>query len=116
MPHGLNPYFDADADETEVAINAAGGEIWLIEASNNSTGDVFVQLFDALLADVIVGTTAPTWSFFVPPGDGTNAGAMDKALAIGLSFDIGIVVAVTTGPADSGAPAANDVVLNIGWR
>lgn len=113
----LNPFFDADLDETAVVINAQGGRIHFFQFSNNGTGDIFIQFFDLAVGDVTVGTTVPTWSFFVPAGDGTNAGGYGENFGeYPISFDTAITIAATTGPADNGAPAANDVVANVGWR
>ncbi len=59
----------------------------------------FVQLFDALIANVTLGTTNPDWEFPVP----ASVGALANLSAAGIKFHVGIVVGVTT--AEKGAAA-----------
>lgn len=96
-------------DEAPVAVN-------FMEASNISAADSFVQMFDAAsTAAVTLGTTVPTYSFFIPKGDATNRGGMDKTFTVSLAFIKGLVIAATTTPTGSSAPATA-IYLNIGGR
>lgn len=63
----------------------------------------FVQLFDALIANVTLGTTNPDWEFPVP----ASVGALVNLSASGIKFHIGIVVGVTTAEKGAAAVGAN---------
>jgi hypothetical protein len=97
MPDAMKPLFDSDGDNSAQACKAGPGYIRGIEVSNRNTTEAYLQLFDALAADVSVGTTVPTLSFKIPAGDGTDNGAMDKDFGpYGIQFDTGITYACTT--------------------
>jgi len=105
------PYFDSDGDNSAQAVKASGGILTGIEISNPNSVDCYLQLFDALAADVTVGSTTPTLSLLIPAGDGTNDSAMDKALHEGgIQFKNGITYACTTGATNADDPATGLIV------
>lgn len=106
MPrYALRSHFDSDGDNTAQTIKAGPGWLYMLEVSNPNTADAFIQLFDALAADVTVGTTTPKHSFLVPAGaSATQRGAMDRVWVEGLAFETGITYACTTTPTGNGDP------------
>lgn len=54
---------------------------------------IFVQLFDALLANVTLGTTVPDWEFSIA----VSSSAAVPLAANGIIFHSGLVAASTTG-------------------
>lgn len=105
-----NKYFDSDGDNTAQAVAARPGRIYNIEVSNPNATGVYLQLFDALAANVTVGTTIPSLSFFIPP-----SGAMDKNYSIPIQFGIGITYACTTTSTGNGDPATG-LIVNMLYR
>lgn len=91
---------------TKAAVKASAGRIHGLEVSNPNTADAFLQLFDALTANVTVGTTTPTQTFLIPAGDGTVRGAVNITFPVPLNFKSGIMQACTTTPTGSGNPSA----------
>lgn len=107
--------FDSDGDNTAQVIKNGPGVIHYIEASNINAADAFLQLFNAVAADVTVGTTVPKQSFLVGKGDGTNRGAMDRVFNPPLDFQEGMSYACTTTVTGNGDPAVG-LVVNIGYE
>lgn len=105
------PHFDSDGDNTAQAVKTTAGRIHALEVSNPNAVDAYLQLFNAAAGDVTVGTTTPTLSLFVPAGDGTLDGAMDKEWGDeGLDFQTAITYACATTATGSGDPATGLVV------
>mgnify|MGYP001611924135 CR=1 FL=1 len=58
---------------------------------NITAGDAYLHIYDAaLVADVTIGTTVPTW---VVQADANDPSVNDGLPKAGLVFDLGIVVA-----------------------
>lgn len=115
---GWTPYKNLDCDETEDDIKTSAGKLGWIHVINRSTGVRYIKFYNATAANVTVGTTTPVLSFPVPTMADTNgAGFCVNFGDAGTQFDTAISVAATTGVADNdtGAPGANDVVLNAGY-
>lgn len=106
------PYFNGALSTTLALVqNDAPTFVHMIEASNISAADAFIQMFDAIGTNsVTLGTTTPTLSLFVPKGDAANRGAMDKAFPVPLAFSRGLVIAATTTATGNTAPATALVV------
>ena len=102
-----------DVDETEDEVKATSGTIHDIVVTNVSAGIRYLKLYDGTAAGVVVGTTTPKWTIAIPIG----AGFVWHS-DYGLACATGITIAATTGVAvaDVGAPGANDVVVNIGYK
>lgn len=108
MPIFGNHHFDSDGDNSAQAARSVGGLLLGIEVSNPNSADAFIQIFDAVAADVTVGTTTPDLSFFVPAN-----GAMDKDFASApIQFHKAITYACTTTATGNGDPATG-LVVNI---
>ena len=112
MPKSVTPYLDSDADNVKTAVKTTPGTIWVIECSNPNSADAYIQLFDAATGDVTVGTTAPTQTYLVPAGDGTNAGGFLVTFPAGMFFTTAITHACTTTATGAGDPTTG-LILNI---
>ena len=102
--------FDADGDNTAQVAFAGFGSVLSLEVSNPNAADAYLQLFDVAAGSVTVGTTDPNQSLFVPAGDGTKDGAMDKDFGAGIFFKNAITYACTTTAAGAGDPTTGLVV------
>jgi hypothetical protein len=71
----------------------------------DTTATSYIQFFDALTADVTVGSTAPT--FVIPMGLRTGS---TIALNCPRAFRTGVVIACTATATGSGAPSTSAVV------
>ena len=96
-----SPFFDSDGDNTAQTIKTSSGLLHKLMVYNPNPNIAFVQFFDALAADVVVGTTVPDYVLFVPTGDG---GVIDDYVP-GLRFNTGITYACTTTATGNGDPA-----------
>lgn len=115
---GATPYYNLDCDETEDAIKASAGKLFWIHVMNLSNAVRYIKFYNATVANVTVGTTTPVLSFPIPTMADTNgAGFCLNFGDMGVTFDTAITVAAVTGLADNstGAPGANEVVLNAGY-
>lgn len=115
---GSTPYKNLDVDETEDDIKTSAGQLFWIHVMNLSASVRYIKFYNATAANVTVGTTTPVLSFPVPTMADTNgAGFCVNFGDTGLAFSTAICVAATTGLADNntGAPGANEVVLNAGY-
>jgi hypothetical protein len=68
------------------------GNLMGITGVNGLAAISFIQLFDALIANVTLGTTNPDYEFPVP----ASVGTVLPFSACGVKFRTGIVVGVTT--------------------
>jgi len=111
---GLAIFRSIDLDESEEQVKATEGMVFSIYASNTNASARWLKLYDATAAAVVVGTTAPVATFFLPP---SGASPLKFDSTVGLHFTTAITAAATTGVADSdtGAPGANEVVVLIGY-
>ncbi len=114
---GTTIFRSIDLDETEEEIKATAGQVYWITAFNLAATKRYLKFYNATAASVSVGTTTPVLTFPLPtPGD-TNGAGFVLAIPNGIAFETAITVAATTGVADSdtGAPGANEVIVNIGY-
>lgn len=118
LVQGSQPYKGIDVDETEEAIKASPGKLDWLHVMNMSASVLYLKLYDDTTTNVVVGTTVPTFTFPIPTLATTNGAGFVIALPQGIDFKKAITVAATTGIADndSGAPGANEVVVNAGYR
>jgi len=109
---GLEIFRSLDLDESEEQVKATEGAVFWVRAHNRSDAERFIKFYNATAAVVVVGTTAPIMTIPME----ANSGEVWQSVH-GLNFNTAITVAATTGVADNdtGAPAANDVVINIGY-
>ena len=111
--NGLTIFRSIDLDETEEEVKATAGQVfgWYIQNKNAAT--LFVKFYNATAANTTVGTTTPVMTLPIPAGSAANAMS-----DIGIAFSTAITVAATTGvaDADTGAPAANDLIINVYYK
>lgn len=96
-------YYNASQAQTKSTVVAHKANCYGFEVENNGAADVFLQVFDALAADVTVGTTVPNYTFRIPASSNFGKDSQDLALHY---HGIGIVIAVTSTRTGSSAPAA----------
>ncbi len=115
--NGLTIFRSLDLDETEEEVKATAGQVYGMWIANIATTTRFVKFYNATAANVTVGTTTPVLTLPIP-GNTSDDTLMVNMSTIGIVFDTAITVAATTGlaDADTGAPAANDVVVNIFYK
>lgn len=106
------PYFKSDLTNTKTLVRAGSLRLTTMEVQNINTSDIFVQMFNAAaVADVTLGTTAPTQSYCIPASDGVNRSLSVKDWGDrGLHFNKGLVIVATTTVGGSTAPAQNSVI------
>lgn len=120
QPHtsgGLTTFRSLDLDETEEEIKASAGQVYGWFIANTATATRFVKFYNATAANVTVGSTTPVLTFPIP-GNTSDDIAANALGGHGIAFDTAITVAATTGvaDADTGAPAANDVIINVFYK
>lgn len=112
---GATPYkLNSAASTNATSVKASTGKVYSIVLTNQNAATRYVKFYNKSSAPT-VGTDTPVWVCAVPGG---SAGAgMVVALPMPLKFSTGIAFAITTGAADSdtGAVAANDVIVNLGY-
>lgn len=119
QPHtqgGLSIFRSLDIDETEEDVKTSAGQLYFIHAMNMVATARYLKFYNATAANVTVGTTTPVLTFPIPANSTTGAG-FTVSIPQGLAFSTAISVACTTGvaDADTGAPGANDVIINLGY-
>lgn len=115
---GATPYKNLDCDETEDDIKTSAGKLYWIHVINLANAKRYLKLYNATAANVTVGTTTPVLTFPIPTmGDTNGAGFTLSFGDVGVQFDTAICVAATTGFADNdtGAPGANEIILNAAY-
>jgi hypothetical protein len=120
QPHtagGCSIFRSLDLDETEEDIKTAAGQIYGMWVTNLATSTRFVKFYNATAANVIVGTTTPVLTIGIP-GNASDDIAGLFASTMGIAFDTAISAAATTGIADNdtGAPGANEVLINVFYK
>jgi hypothetical protein len=115
---GLSIFRSIDLDESEEEVKGSAGTLYSIDAMNMTASVLYLKIYDNTAAGTTVGTTTPVLTYVLPTNGDTNGCGMVKNIPQGLAFSTGITVAVTTGLADSntGAPAANAAIVNIGYK
>lgn len=110
---GLSIFRSLDIDETEEEVKATAGQLYGYYFSNVASSVRFLKFYNATAATVVVGSTTPVLTLPLPA---TSAGHI--SFPHGIAFGTAITVAATTAVADNdtGAPATNDVVINIFYR
>ncbi|HOR23337.1 MAG TPA: hypothetical protein PLF57_01470, partial [Candidatus Saccharibacteria bacterium] len=86
---------------------------------NLATKVRYLKFYNATAANVTVGTTTPVMTIPIPTaGSANGAGFVIPIPSQGVPFDTAITVAATTGIADNdtGAPGANECVVNLFFK
>lgn len=106
----LLTYRNLDAQVTGSIVKASAGGIFEMYVSNSNAAARYLKLYDKATAPTASDT--PIRTYYLPPLSGTPIPVTD-----GIKFVNGISLRASTGvaDADTGAPTANDVVVNIGY-
>lgn len=114
---GTTIFRSIDLDESEEEIKASAGQVYWIHCMNLSASVVYLKFYNATAANVTVGTTTPVLTFPIPTQGTTSGAGFTLCIPNGIAFGTAITAACTTGIADNdtGAPAANVCVLNLGY-
>ncbi|MCI0558815.1 MAG: hypothetical protein MN733_09985, partial [Nitrososphaera sp.] len=120
QPHnagGCSIFRSIDLDETEEEVSATAATLYGWYIANTATATRFVKFYNATAAAVTVGTTTPVMTLPIPGNANDDVGA-NMLGGVGIAFGTALTVAATTGVADSdtGAPGANDVIVNLFFR
>lgn len=108
---GSSIFRNLDLGVTGQVVKASAGQIYNYFISNVASSPRFVKVYDKATAPTQADT--PVMTFCIPAGSAANV-----AFPNGVAFANGISLRATTAVADNdtGAPAANDVVVNIGYK
>lgn len=114
---GLSLFRSIDLDETEEEVKATAGQVYSMWVSNLATSTRFLKFYNATAANVTVGTTTPVLTIAIPGNSSDDVSGFFGS-AHGIAFGTAITVAATTGVADNdtGAPGANEVLVNIFYK
>jgi len=114
---GLSIFRSLDIDETEEEVKATAGQVFGWFITNLASTVRYVKFYNGTAATVVVGTTTPLLTLAIP-ANGTNGVGANLLGPYGISFSTAICVAATTGVLDNdtGASAANEVVVNIFYK
>jgi hypothetical protein len=105
---------DLDEGALEV-VKASAGQVYWIHAINLASTVRYVKFYNATSGTV--GTGTPVLTFPIPTQGSANGAGFTLQIPMGIAFSTGICVGASTGvaDADTGAPGANEVIINIGF-
>ena len=112
---GTTMYRNIDVDETEDAVKASAGQLYFIQCTNIDATPIYLHFYNAGTGSVTVGSTTPDLTFLVPSQGDANGAGFVLSIPNGIAFSTAITVAATTTVGGSSGPAANEVLLNIGF-
>jgi sulfur transfer protein SufE len=115
--NALSIFRSLDLDESEEEVKGSAGSVYTLWFTNTATSTRWLKFYNDTAANVVVGTTAPVLTIGLPGNTSDDISGVFST-AMGLGFDTAITVAATTGVADNdtGAPGANEVIVNIGYK
>lgn len=115
---GLSIFRSIDLDESEEEVKATAGTLYSVYAFNATAAVLYLKFYNATAASTTVGTTTPVLTLPIPANNDTDGAGFVWSVPQGLAFDTAISAAVTTGvaDADTGAPAANAAIVNLGYK
>ena len=115
---GLSIFRSLDIDESEEEIKASAGTIYGMWVTNTATSTRFIKFYNATAASVTVGTTTPVITIGIPGNTSDDVSGSFGPGGIGIGFATAISVAATTAAADAdtGAPSAGDVIINVFYK
>ena len=121
QPHttgGLSIYRSLDVDETDSKdVKTSAGQLYGMWVTNTTTATIWVKFYNATAANTTVGSTTPVITVGVPGNTSDDVSGLFSS-ANGITFDTAISVAATTGvaDADTGAPSANALIINVFYK
>jgi hypothetical protein len=106
------------AKQEAVDILQAACTVYGAWVTNTATSTRWLKFYNATAASVTVGTTTPVITIGIPGNTSDDISANFGPGGMGVGFSTACTVASTTGvaDADTGAPAANDVIVNIFYK
>lgn len=108
---GLLMYRKADLAATAAAVKASSTRLFTVNIDNTANAaKTYVHFYDALAANVTVGTTVPVKTLVVPA-----SGGYDFYWVKPPAFAIGLTIAATTTVGGLTAPSSS-VLINIDYR
>jgi hypothetical protein len=115
---GLTIHRSLDLDESEEEVKATAGQVYGMWVANRATSTRYIKFYNDTAANVTVGTTAPVLTIPIPGNSSDDIAGVFNAGSHGIAFSTAISVAATTSfeDNDTGAPSANDVVVNIFFK
>ena len=108
---GLSTYRNAALQATKQAVSTAKTRLYGLHVYNPNSTDAFLQLYDALVANVTVGTTTPTATFWIPALSGLD----DQTFTVPEEYNTALVVAATTTVGGSTNPTTG-LLVNLFYR
>lgn len=120
QPHsagGLSIFRSIDLDEgTLEVVKASAGAVYGMWVANLATATRFIKFYDATSGTA--GTGTPVITIPIPGNSVDDVTGNFGPGGMGIQFATGISVGATTGlaDADTGAPGANDIVVNIFFK
>lgn len=105
------PYRNANLTNVATAVKAVPGNLTGYHLYNSGSGnaDVYLQFYDALVANVTLGTTIPKKTLWIPAG-----GALDNIDGNPIQFQVAITIAAT-GDIPGANPPANGILTNVDY-
>lgn len=113
---GTTIFRSIDLDEgTLEVVKASAGQIYWMQATNTAATPVFMKIYNATSGTI--GTGTPVLTFLIPSQGDSNGAGFVLAIPNGIEFSTGISIGASTGVADSdtGAPATNSCIVNMGF-
>ena len=111
---GWTPYKLISAATTNAtSVKASAGQVGYAMVTNTNAAARFLKLYNKASAPT-VGTDTPVHTFLIPG----NTSGFTINFGLGVEFTTGIAFALTTGVADSdtAAVAANEIIVNLGYK
>ena len=114
---GTTLYKNIDVDESADQVKGTAGQLYWLHAMNLTASPLYLKLYNATAAAVVVGTTVPDLTFPLATQATTDGAGFVLSVPNGIAFSTAITIACTTGlaDADAGAPGANACVVNLGY-
>ena len=100
------------ASTNSTNVKASAGQVYGWYLYNANAAVRYLKLYNKATAPT-VGTDTPVMTIPIPPGAGANV-----EYSMGIPFGTGIGIAITTGVADNdtGAVAANEIIVNLLYK
>lgn len=117
LAQGYTPYKLISAGSTNAtSLKASAGQVGAVICFNINASPRYLKLYNKASAPT-VGTDTPVQVYLIP-GNTAGAGHVIPLPNQGLEFTVGIAFALTTGitDADTGAVAASEIIVNIGYK
>jgi hypothetical protein len=112
----LTPYHAVSAASTNAtAVSSTARKLGMIACYNNNASPRYLKIFDRASAPTL-GTHTPILTLEIP-GNSTNGAGNNLPLPNPIGLTNGLAYALTTGngDADTGAVAAGDIIVNLGY-